>query len=109
MSASRPTTGYHAPPRGPLDVSLADVYRLDFGQRDADLPTWAALAAATNGPVLDVGCGDGRATRALAAAGRAVLGLDEDPRFVTLARQALTAVAQTDTGAVQDDSERSVR
>jgi len=32
----------------------------------------------------------------------------DDP-IGTLARQALTAVAQTDTGAVQDDSERSVR
>lgn len=47
------------------------------GYRD-DLPSWRALAAATGGPVLDVGAGTGRVTLDLAAQGVAVVALDTD-------------------------------
>lgn len=70
------------------DVTLSDVYRHDFSTRTEDLVTWAALAeAAPDGAILDVACGDGRATRRLAAEGRAVYGIDIDARFAVQARQ----------------------
>ena len=68
------------------DVTLADVYHLDFGRRTADLVTWSALAdAAPKGPVLDVCCGDGRATKHLVA-DRDVYGVDQSATFAALAR-----------------------
>lgn len=71
------------------DVTLADVYRHDFSRRTDDLVTWTALAdAVPTGPILDVACGDGRATRHLVAEGREVFGIDVDARFAVLARQA---------------------
>jgi len=51
-----------------------------------DLPCWLALAQAGPGPILDLGCGDGRVARALAAAGHTVYGLDRDPEALRLAR-----------------------
>ena len=69
------------------DVTLADVYHLDFGRRTDDLTTWSALAdAAPAGSVLDVCCGDGRATKHLIGVGRKVYGLDTDSKFCALAR-----------------------
>lgn len=51
----------------------------------------AALARATpvagRGPVLDAGCGPGRALDALAERGHSVLGLDESPGAVRVARE----------------------
>lgn len=68
------------------DVTLADVYRLDFGRRTDDLTTWTALAdAAPVGPILDVCCGDGRATKHLVG-GRDVYGIDQSATFAALAR-----------------------
>lgn len=70
------------------DVTLADVYRLDFGRRTDDAATWAALSgAALGGSVLDVCCGDGRATRGLLGE-RAVYGVDRSAAFVSAARDA---------------------
>jgi SAM-dependent methyltransferase len=70
------------------EVTLADVYRLDFGRRTDDAATWAALSgAALGGPVLDVCCGDGRATRGLLGE-RTVYGVDQSAAFVSVARDA---------------------
>jgi SAM-dependent methyltransferase len=57
---------------------------------DADLPVWEELAAAADGPILDVGCGTGRVALHLAARGYDVTGLDSEPEFV----QALAARAR---------------
>ena len=47
----------------------------------ADLPLWRELAAASAGPVLDIGCGTGRVALDLAARGP-VVGLDSHPDLV---------------------------
>ena len=87
-------------PAEPIEVGLADVYRLDFGRRDVDLPTWSVLAAlAGPGPILDVGCGDGRATRDLRADGREVYGIDPDVRLLAAARD---AGIKTERGTADD-------
>jgi len=67
--------------------------------------TWPALLEimpASAGPVLDLGCGEGRAGRQLLAAGRRVLGIE---RSATLARAAATGspplpVAQADAASL---------
>ncbi len=41
-----------------------------------DVPFWRRVAAAANGPVLELGCGTGRVTRPLARAGVDVIGID---------------------------------
>ena len=47
----------------------------------------AALLATVVDPVLDIGCGPGRLTASLAAAGRVVLGIDPSPVALAEARQ----------------------
>jgi SAM-dependent methyltransferase len=51
---------------------------LECGGYREDLPAWRALAAATGGPVLDIGAGTGRVTLDLAAQGVDVVALDRD-------------------------------
>ena len=52
-----------------------------------DIPGDAGLLAACTGPTLDVGCGPGRLTAALAAAGRTCLGIDVSAAAVRMARR----------------------
>ena len=51
---------------------------LECGAYAEDLPLWRELAAATDGPVLDVGAGTGRVTLDLARRGTPVVALDVD-------------------------------
>jgi len=48
----------------------------------ADLDLWRELAAATPGPVLDIGCGTGRVALDLAERGHAVTAVDADAELV---------------------------
>lgn len=48
----------------------------------ADLELWRELAAAADGPVLDLGCGTGRVALDLAERGHDVTGVDADPALV---------------------------
>ncbi|MFI5840023.1 methyltransferase domain-containing protein [Catenuloplanes sp. NPDC051500] len=52
-----------------------------------DLPGDTTLLAPCTGPTLDVGCGPGRLTAALARAGRPALGIDTSAAAVRLARR----------------------
>lgn len=51
---------------------------LECGSYDADLPLWRELAAASSGPVLDVGAGTGRVALDLARHGHEVVALDRE-------------------------------
>jgi SAM-dependent methyltransferase len=52
---------------------------VEHGSYDADLPLWRELAAASGGPILDLGAGTGRVAVDLAAQGHQVVALDSDP------------------------------
>jgi SAM-dependent methyltransferase len=52
----------------------------------ADLRLWRELAAATPGPVLDLGCGTGRVSLDLAMRGATVTGLDSDAELIETLR-----------------------
>lgn len=52
------------------------------GSYGADLPHWRELAAQAGGPVLELGCGTGRAALDLARHGSRTLGVDIDERLV---------------------------
>jgi len=60
---------------------------VECGPYAADLPLWRELAAAADGPILDVGCGTGRVTLDLARRGHAVTGLDVDPELLAALRE----------------------
>jgi SAM-dependent methyltransferase len=49
---------------------------------DADLDLWRELAAAADGPILDVGCGTGRVALDLAERGHEVTGVDSDAALI---------------------------
>jgi len=72
-AATRPTDGPHG-----LDPAIV-WHDLECGGYRADLPLWRELAAATTGPVLDIGAGTGRVAIDLARHGTSVIALDRDP------------------------------
>ena len=65
---------------------------VECGSYTADLPLWEELAAAADGPVLDVGAGTGRVALHLARAGFDVTALDIDAELLAeLERRAAAA------------------
>ena len=70
-----------------IDVSLAEVYRIDFEARREDLPTWIQLGrAAAPGPICEIGSGFGRVARHLLGFGP-VWGIEPDHRMVYGSRE----------------------
>ncbi len=67
----------------PHDVRWHD---LECGAYVADLPLWRELAAAAEGPVLDVGAGTGRVALELARGGHEVTALDSDAELLRALR-----------------------
>jgi SAM-dependent methyltransferase len=59
----------------------------ECGGYAADLVLWEELAAAAEGPVLDLGCGTGRVTLHLARRGYGVVGVDQDAELVEALRE----------------------
>ncbi len=68
---------------------FAHFYRLYVGDFRQDIPIYLDLAAKFQGPVLEVGCGTGRVTAHLAAAGYPVLGIDTSRPMLEVARDYL--------------------
>ncbi|MGZ5313691.1 MAG: class I SAM-dependent methyltransferase, partial [Solirubrobacterales bacterium] len=57
-------------------------HELECGGYAADLPLWKQLAAAAQGPVLELGCGTGRVALRLAHEGQPIVGVDRDAILV---------------------------
>lgn len=58
----------------------------------ADIPFYLEEAQSCGGPVLELGCGTGRVTLPLAAAGLEVVGLDCSPEMLAVARDKLAGL-----------------
>jgi SAM-dependent methyltransferase len=56
--------------------------QVEFGSYNADLPLWAELADAVEGPVLELGAGSGRVALHLAEGGNEVIALERDPALL---------------------------
>lgn len=74
---------------------FAPFYDDDYRNYDDDLEALAILAAEYGEPLLELGCGTGRALIPLAAAGHQITGVDISPALLARARQKLTAAGQT--------------
>jgi SAM-dependent methyltransferase len=66
-------------------VLAAERYDALHAERTADVAYYAREAAAAGGPVLEVGCGTGRVSVAIAAAGIDVTGIDNVPALLARA------------------------
>lgn len=76
---------------------------VECGRYDADIALWRELAAAAQGPILDVGAGTGRVALDLARRGHDVVALDLDPGLLAeLERRA--AAERTEVQTVVADA-----
>lgn len=82
------------------------LYHTHHSMHPEDLPFWVALARQHTGIVLELGCGSGRVTLALAQAGVEVYGLDHDFQMLRYLRMHLPVewvdkvhIFQADMGA----------
>ena len=68
--------------------TYADFYDWENARTMArrDVPFWKRVAAAAEGPVLELGCGTGRVMLPIARAGTAVVGIDLSERMLARAR-----------------------
>jgi SAM-dependent methyltransferase len=70
-----------------MTASAVIWHDVECGAYADDLPLWRELAAATEGPVLDVGAGTGRVTLDLARRGHEVVALDVDAELLAALRE----------------------
>jgi len=90
-----------------VTATAATWHDVEHGSYDADLPLWRQLAAATGGPVLDLGAGTGRVSVDLAAQGYDVVALDSDPELLAVLadREARVTRVHADARAFSIDAQ----
>lgn len=76
--------------------TIARHYDLLYGQRDDDLATWLELAAHTEGPILEIGCGTGRVLLPLVQAGHGMTGVDISASALRQAQEKVDAAGLTE-------------
>nr|MDQ6915231.1 class I SAM-dependent methyltransferase [Actinomycetota bacterium] len=76
---------------------------VECGGYDADLPLWRELAAAADGPVLEIGAGTGRVALDLARRGYDVVALDRDAELLA-ALEARAHAADLDVATLCADA-----
>lgn len=104
MGYNHPMEEHEAPPTSPDFDRFAPYYDLEFGGFADDLAFYRGFAARVGGPVLDLGCGTGRALLPLAVAGCAATGVDISLGMLARARAAAERRGLADrVTLVQDD------
>jgi SAM-dependent methyltransferase len=86
-----------------MTASVVIWHDVECGAYADDLPLWRELAAATDGPVLDVGAGTGRVTLDLARLGFDVVALDTEVALLE-ALEERAAAADVTVGTVAADA-----
>ena len=74
--------------------SAPDLYDLQYATYRDDVPFYLRLADEYGGPVLELGCGTGRGTEALARAGHAVVAVDASAAMLERAAERLAGYDQ---------------
>jgi 2-polyprenyl-3-methyl-5-hydroxy-6-metoxy-1,4-benzoquinol methylase len=64
----------------------ADIYDAVYADLTHDVDFYAAMARESGGPILELGCGTGRISLAIAREGVAVTGVDISPRMIAVAQ-----------------------
>lgn len=82
-------------------AALARLYDLDLSVDPGDLDLYLALAARTDGPVVELAVGTGRVAVPLAAAGHRVTGIDLDPAMLARARVRAAAAGRETAGRLR--------
>lgn len=72
---------------------FAEIYEITHKGKEDDLPLYLDYAKEVGSPILEIGCGTGRVTLALAAAGHAITGIDISENMLKIARKKLAASA----------------
>ena len=70
--------------------TFARLFSAQYAEFAQDLPLWQHLAREAGGPILEIGCGDGRVMRVLAGEGFEVTGIDTNPAMLHRARHSLS-------------------
>ncbi len=73
-----------------LSLELAMLYHAHHSQHPEDIPFWLELAEGQGSPVLELGCGSGRVSQALAKAGQRMYGLDKDTGMLAFFKSQIT-------------------
>ena len=68
-------------------ADFAEIYELTHASKKADLPLYLEYAQVAGSPILEVGCGTGRVTLALAQAGYRVTGIDLSKSMLNIAER----------------------
>ncbi len=99
----------HDAPLGGADYDrFAPFYDLEFADFDDDLTLYRAFAAHSGGPILELGCGSGRALVPLACDGYAVTGVDLSPAMLALARDFAAREGVADRVTLREDDIRAL-
>ena len=85
----------------PTAEALARLYDLDVSVDPADLDLYLALAARTNGEIVELCAGSGRVALPLAAAGHRVTGIDQDAAMLARAERRIAAAGQGIAGRIR--------
>jgi SAM-dependent methyltransferase len=105
MSEIRMRDGWESQARNWADFARRP--GLDWAHEQINLPSFLELLPPPAGPVLDLGCGEGRVSRDLRARGYAVTGVDAAPTMLLLAaaHERAQPVALADAAALPFRSE----
>jgi SAM-dependent methyltransferase len=82
----------------PAEAMLARYYDLDLAEDPGDLDMYLAMAAATDGPILELAAGSGRLAVPLAEAGHEVWAVDIDPHMLERAKRRWSSAGSTSGG-----------
>jgi len=86
------------------DETFARLFSAQYAQFEEDLRLWLHLARQAGGPILEIGCGDGRVLRALAREGFEVTGIDTNPAMLRRAGDGLPEALRQRVRLVEQDA-----